>query len=134
MSLVEVMVAVGVLAIGLSAGIGAIGLSSTTSIHNQSHERALAAIQDQVESFQAMTTSQINQQFQYSDNIAVDVPGLSPGRDPASGTAMSKPLLIQRIAQRNGTVQLTTLRFLSSWNDVGGDGWVEHFFYHTERR
>lgn len=134
MSMVEVMVACTVLVIGISAGMGAIGNSSISSLHRQNVDRALAAIQSEIEDFQAKDDQALQSLFASGDAIFFPVQGLDPGVDPDTGLQMSQPIKVQRIATSNGAVRLTSLRFLAAWREPTGPASVEQFFHFTERR
>lgn len=135
MTLIEIMIAVTVLATGLFAGIGAIGNAHFTSARRMNVDRAMSEIQNQIEILQAEDDQSLQARFAGGDVLFFPISGLGPTVNPALGPGrMSMPGMIERVQVVNGSLRRTSLRVAAFWEDQTGQASVEQFFHFTDRR
>ena len=134
LSLVEVMIVLGLLSVGLGSAFNAMGSANTTRQRTEARNQALAAIQSQVEIFQAMDLQAIDSQFGSSDSIPFPVTGLTPIIDPTTNAQMSQAGLVTRVSRVAGASTRTALRFWVGWRDSAGDDHIELYFHHAPRQ
>jgi len=133
MSLIEVMAVTVLLGMGLTTVFSAMGASNSTRIRTDKRNRALAAIQSQVEIFQALDMNALDQQFASSDSIPFAVAGLEPERNPAGGPGLREAGAVTRVSRISGASVRTCLRFRVAWEDASGPDHIELHFHHVPR-
>lgn len=133
MSLVEVMVVILILGMGLGAAFSSMGSANGTRMRTDQRNKAVAAVQSQIEIFQALDQNALDQQFTSADSIPFAVAGLSPEVDPATGLPRSAAGTVTRVSRVSGASVRTCLRFSVAWQDAAGGDHVELFFHHAPR-
>ena len=127
MSLMEVMVVVLILGLGLGSAFSAMGSANATRQRTEARNLAMAAIQSQVEIFQALDQQALDGQFATSDSLTFDVLGLRPvGASAQAGS-------INRISRIAGTSVRTALRFRVDYQSASGDDRVTVYYFHAPR-
>lgn len=128
MSLMEVMVVVLILGLGLGSAFSAMGSANATRQRTEARNLAMAAIQSQVEIFQALDQQALDGQFAASDTLGFDILGLRPVA--ASGNQVGT---IKRISRISGTSVRSALRFRVDYQNASGDDRVTVYYFHAPR-
>lgn len=133
MSLIEVMIVVLLLGIGLGSAFSAMGSANATRQRTEARNQAMAAIQSQIEIFQALDQQALDRQFAFSDVLSFPVLGLRPGRDDVTNLPLAQPGTITRISRIAGTSVRTALRFRVDYQSAAGDDRVTMYYHHAPR-
>lgn len=138
LSLVEVMIAMVILAIGLSTLFDSMVTSNRVNDRATNQAKAYEEIQAQIESLQYMPFDSVRRDFK---GIAFDVKGLAPRKGAVTCgtiTKLSNPNPDDASTSPNPNKFLLTdnvlpLRFRVAWEDQQGVAWVETVYVVTNR-
>lgn len=125
-TLVELMIALTVLVLGVTASIGAMGQANMMERRTTATNRAMAEIQTQIEILQALDQEALNARFATSSVLYFPVAGL---RTQAGQIETGQ---IERLTI-TGSSPCQCLRFRVRWNDDGGDMTIENYFFYKDR-
>jgi prepilin-type N-terminal cleavage/methylation domain-containing protein len=133
MSLIEVMIVVLLLGIGLGSAFSAMSSANATRQRTDSRNLAMAAIQSQIEIFQALDQQALDNQFANSDTLTFDVNGLRAGRDWSTNAQLAQPGTVTRISRVASTSVRTALRFRVDYQDTNGPDRITIYYHHAPR-
>ena len=133
-SLIEVMIAMTILVVAVLATFSGIGKASTASNRANSSSLALDAIQTQMESYQTLPFSTVDDVPRAATSPAnfatptnargFTITGLSPYSGTVAGAVWREP---------DSTSSLLHLVFQASWVDLEGPNCMRIHYYHVNR-
>ena len=128
-SLIEVMAASTILAIGLGSTFSAMGTADATRRRTEDRNAAIFECQNQIEILQAKGNDEIYRQFATNSSFSFPVTGLTPPSDAGRTNAG----IVEKLSPSTTVYGCTTFRVRCDYQTAGGVESVQFIYLYTRR-